>query len=323
MAWMRHDGVILTMGAALVDLLIREEDAFVETRGPKGGMTLVDSPSIQAMLGATQSKVDRASGGSSCNTGVGLAQLGVKTRFMGRIGRDETGEFFRKSLEVAGVEAILSRVEEPTGQVLSIVTPDAQRTMFTCLGASAGLIPSDLQAIDWSDLTLVHLEGYLAYNPDFFRAVLREAHARQVPIALDLSSFQVVEHCRPLIEEAIQLGLEWIIANEDEAKALTGLEDYEKVLRDMARHARGVVLKLGAQGAWVRAAGEEVRVSTIPVEAVDTTGAGDSWAAGFYAGLWKGWTLERSVQLGHRVAGEVVQVMGASLKADVWARLKP
>jgi sugar/nucleoside kinase (ribokinase family) len=322
MAWIRHDGAILTMGAALVDLLIQEQDAYVEKFGPKGGMTLVDSQVISEMLSQTTASVEMASGGSSCNTGVGLARLGVPAQFMGRIGTDATGDFFAKSLDEAGVQTKLSKVQDATGQVLSVITPDAQRTMFTSLGASAGLIPEDLERIDWTALSLIHLEVYLAYNPDFFRAVLAKAKAHQVPVALDLSSFQVVEHCRPLLEEAIEIGLEWLIANEDEGAAMAGSTEPEKILRELSRFARGAVLKLGAEGAWIRAATEEVHVPTTPVQAIDTTGAGDSWAAGFYAGLWKGWTLEKSAQLGHRVAGEVVQVVGAGLTAEAWDKLR-
>lgn len=319
---MKWNGKALSVGAALVDLLVREDDAYLARFSEtKGGMTLSASEDLQKMLSATQAPVEQASGGSSCNTAVGMAYLGVPSIFFGRIGQDSTGEFFQKTIEAAGVESTLKVVSEPSGQVLSVITPDAQRSMFTSLGASAGLQPEDLELVDWSAVGLVHLEGYLAFNPPFFKAVLAKAKSLNLPVAMDLASFDVVNFCRPLIDEAVASGLEWIIANEDEAKAFAGSDDESIQLQALAGAARGAVLKLGSRGAVVRYGSEEVLVPTTPVQAVDTTGAGDSWAAGFYAALWQGRNLETSVKWGHAVAREVVQVIGAGLSVSKWKEL--
>lgn len=316
---MKWNGKALSVGAALVDLLLREEDSYLaQFSETKGGMTLSTPDDLNKMLAATNKELEKASGGSSCNTAVGLASLGVPSVFFGRIGADDTGRFFKESVEAAGVESSLKVVEEASGQVLSVITPDAQRSMFTSLGASAGLQPEDLDLVDWSGVGLVHLEGYLAFNPPFFKAVLARAKSLNLPVAMDLASFDVVQFCRPLIDEAIASGLEWIIANEDEAKAFANTEDEAEQLNALAAAAKGAVLKLGARGAHVRYGSEEVFVATTPVQAVDTTGAGDSWAAGFYAGLWQGCNLETSVRWGHKVAGEVVQVVGAGLSVSKW-----
>lgn len=320
---MNWTGKAISVGAALVDLLLKENDSYLaQFSSAKGGMTLSTAEDLTKMLSATANSISKASGGSSCNTALGLAQLGVPSQFFGRIGDDETGSFFKQSIEEAGVLASLSVVNEPSGQVLSVITPDAQRTMFTSLGASAGLVPEDLDKLDWTGVGLVHLEGYLAFNPPFFKAVIAKAKSLNLPVAMDLSSFDVVNFCRPLIEEAIAGGLEWIIANEDEAKAFANTDVEDDQLNALAGAARGAVLKLGSKGARVRYLDHEVNVTTVAVNAVDTTGAGDSWAAGFYAGLWHGKSLESAVKWGHRVAGEVVQVVGAGLPAQKWAELR-
>lgn len=321
---MKWNGKALSVGAALVDLLLKESDTYLAKFAEnKGGMTLCEVDQLTQMIAQTTEKIAQASGGSSCNTALGLAQLGVPSAFLGRIGQDEVGAFFKSSIEAQGVEAKLITVTESTGQVLSVITPDAQRSMFTSLGASAGLVPEDLEQLDWSGVGLVHLEGYLAFNPPFFKAVLAKAKALNLQIALDLSSFDVVRFCRPLLEEALSAGITWLIANEDEAKAFAGeIEEEAEQLKFMAKYAKGCILKVGARGAYIQYANESVFVPTTPVNAIDTTGAGDSWAAGFYAGLWHGKDLVTSAQWGHAVAAQVVQVIGASLDPARWTELR-
>ncbi len=309
-------------GAALVDLLVEESEEFLDSLGsPKGGMTMVELDFISNALEKSGREALRVPGGSACNTLVGLARLGGDSRFLGNIGPDKIGAFFEDGLRRANVQALLSQSETGTGQVLSVVTPDAQRTMFTYLGASAELAAYDLESTDFSDLRLLHTEGYLAFNRDYFKAVFSKARESGAGICLDLSSFEVVRFCREILTESLKEGVEILIANEDEAREFAGSDDREVILSAMSKVAPIAVYKLGAKGVIIRTLDGDIEVPTTEVKAVDTTGAGDLWAAGFLYGYTEGWSIEQAARLGNAVAGEVVKVMGAVIPDDVWSEL--
>ena len=320
---MSHPSLTVGVGAALVDLLIEEEDEFLSGMGAeKGGMTLVDAEAIQQAMKRSTSLTKTVPGGSACNTLVGIGNLGGKARMIGRVGKDDLAGHFREGLRRAGVEERL-RVSEDvsTGQVLSVVTPDAQRTMFTFLGASLGLNPADIEEADFQDAAQVHLEGYLLFNRPVVDKVLDLARRHKVKVALDLGSFQVVEACRGLIDELFERRLvDIVIANEDEAAAYTGLSDTD-ALEVFARKADIAVVKLGSEGVLVARGKERLDIEAHLAEAVDTTGAGDLWAGGFLYGLNHGLSLENSANLGCKVGAEVVQVMGAVIPTDGWGRV--
>ncbi len=310
------------VGAALVDLLLEEKDDFLRDLGEKGGMTLVEADLIEKALQRASSEIKIVPGGSACNTLVGIGNLGGRARMIGRVGRDELADHFRSGLKTAGVEERL-RVseEEETGKVLSVVTPDAQRTMFTCLGASSGLRPEDLQDADFEGAGLVHLEGYLLFNRPIVDRVLELAHKHHARVALDMGSFQVVQICRELIDELFAKRLIHILlANEDEAKAYTGLSPAES-LEIFAGKVDTVVVKLGKDGVLVAQGPERLEVEAHRVDAIDTTGAGDLWASGFLHGLNHGLSLQRAASLGCKIGSEVVQVMGAVIPKDGWGRV--
>ena len=313
---------IFGAGAALVDLLIEESDDFVKSLGAeKGGMTMVDFSIITDAVKNSNAEVKQVPGGSTCNTLVGLARLGGDARFIGNIGKDKVGAFFEEGLRGAKVQSILTQGDTPTGQVLSVVTPDAQRTMFTHLGASAELAPYDLESVSFDDVKILHTEGYLAFNAEYFKAVVNKARENNAGISLDLSSFEVVRFCRELLDASLKDGVEILIANEDEAKEFCGSEDREAILSKMSSVAKVAVYKLGSKGVVIRVGGVDHEVATTAVEAVDTTGAGDLWAAGFLYGYSEGWSIETSAKLGNKVAGEVVQVMGAVISDEKWSEL--
>jgi sugar/nucleoside kinase (ribokinase family) len=312
---------ILGVGAALVDLLSEVNESWVESQGfGKGGMNLVDWPRMETML-ATLNKVETVPGGSACNTIRGVARLGDDAAFLSKVGSDELGRLFLESLSSSKVESRLVESSTPTGRVLSAVTPDAQRSMYTFLGASAETAPQDLTANVFDGIGMVYMEGYLAYNAPWFSAVIAAARKAKIPLAFDFGSFNVVEHNRALLDETFAIApFEVLIANEDEAKAFTGLEG-EAALRKMMPYAKIAVVKLGKDGALIAQDGTIVRIPAYVVTAVDTTGAGDLWAAGFLYGLRKGWTNEKSGLLASRVASEVVQVLGPMIPDAGWTRI--
>ena len=320
---MSHSPLTVGVGAALVDLLLEEKDVFLQDLGAeKGGMTLVESALIEKALQQTSSEIKMVPGGSACNTLVGIGNLGGRARMIGRVGQDTLADHFRSGLKAAKVEdGLLVSSDSETGRVLSVVTPDAQRTMFTYLGASSGISPADLRDSDFEGAALVHLEGYLLFNRPVVDRVLELARKHHVRIALDMGSFQVVQICRELIDELFAKRLIYILlANEDEAKAYTGLGDSDS-LEVFADKVDIAVVKIGKDGALVARGSERFDVDAHLVEAIDTTGAGDLWASGFLYGLNHGLSLENSANLGCKVGSEVVQVMGAVIPGAGWDRV--
>jgi sugar/nucleoside kinase (ribokinase family) len=311
---------VVGVGAALVDLLVEEKDQFVAAMGsPKGGMTLVELPTIDSALKTTEAPLKVVPGGSACNTMVGIGNLGGKARMIGRLGNDDLGKVFLDGLHKAGVDRRILHSEMATGRVLSVVTPDAQRTMFTYLGASTQLGPEDVTMDDFSDAGLVYLEGYLLFNRPLVEKILETAKKAQAKVVLDLGSYQVVEICRDFLEQILP-SVDVVLANEDEAKAYTGMAEAES-LEILAGKVGTAVVKLGKKGVLLAQGKARFQVEANVVKAIDTTGAGDLWASGFVYGLTQGMSLDNAARLGCKVGSEVVQVMGAVIPEAGWKRV--
>jgi sugar/nucleoside kinase (ribokinase family) len=319
---MMQGAYVVGVGAALVDLLVEEEDAFVARMGSeKGGMTLVELPTIAKAMNGTKADVKVVPGGSACNTMVGIGNLGGKARMIGRLGNDELGQAFLDGLHKAGVDRRIRLSEDSTGRVLSVVTPDAQRTMFTYLGASSKLSPEDVLAEDFRDAGIVLLEGYLLFNRPVVEKIISVVKGTKAKLVLDLASFQVVDATRDFLEHVIADSVDIILANEDEAKAYTGMGHAES-LDILSEKAEIAVVKIGKDGVLIGKGKERMKVAGNPVKAIDTTGAGDLWASGFLYGLTQGMSLEKAASLGCKVGAEVVQVMGAVIPEEGWKRVK-
>lgn len=285
----------------------------------KGGMTLVELPTIERALEKTDAQVKIVPGGSACNTMVGIGNLGGKARMIGRLGKDELGKAFMDGLLKANVDHRLPQSDLPTGRVLSVVTPDTQRTMFTYLGASSLLGPDDVQLDDFMDVGMVHLEGYLLFNRPVVEKIIALAKQAKAKIVLDLGSYQVVEICRDFLERVLP-SIDIVLANEDEAKAYTGMGETES-LEILAGKVGTAVVKIGKQGALLAQGKNRFKVDAHVVKALDTTGAGDLWAAGFLFGLTEDLGIENAARLGCKVGSEVVQVMGAVIPDAGWQRI--
>ncbi|MDL2274788.1 adenosine kinase [Desulfosarcina sp. OttesenSCG-928-G10] len=316
---------IVGLGSALVDVLVYESDDFIRQVGvEKGGMTLVDLSTSEAVLAAASTPPHVVPGGSACNTAAGVGCLGGKARFVGKRGNDEAGRFFEQALIKRGVEPRLLVSDLPTGRVLSIITPDSQRTMLTYLGASADTQPEEITPDAFADSAIVHIEGYLLFNPDLMAAALGAAKAAGARISLDLASFTVVEQSKTLLDDIIRTHVDVLMANEDEAFSYTGIRDEAAALARLARDVDVAVLKVGARGSYIHDA--DGRVHQIPAmgtgAAIDTTGAGDLWAAGFLYGLVSGLSWQDSGRLASACGFEVCQVIGADIPADAWQRIR-
>jgi sugar/nucleoside kinase (ribokinase family) len=285
-------------------------------------MELVDYGHIQNVLNRTASQPEIVTGGSACNTAVGVGKLGGRACFVGKCGQDDMGERYAGDLKQCRVEPLLFTSSTPTGQVLSIITPDAQRSLLTYLGAASEMSPEEMTPRCFKDAAIVHVEGYLLFNPDLMAAVLNAAKKAGALISLDLASFTVVEANKARVLEIAEDYVDILIANEDEARAFTGEADEQRAIKALAAKAPLAVLKVGPRGSFIAHAGQIIPVAPIKGgRAVDTTGAGDLWAAGFLYGLVNGLPLETCGALGSACGFEVCQVVGATIPEAGWGRI--
>jgi len=278
---------------------------------------------IEQTLALGSGTVTIVAGGSACNTIVGVGQLGGKARFVGKCGTDKWGRQYENDLVQQNVVPALLQSNLPTGRVLSIITPDAQRTMFTNLGASAETRPEEISVGSFADAAVVHLEGYLLFNSELIQAALDTAKEAGALISLDLASFTVVEQSLELLERLVADYVDILIANEDEARAFTGESEEKLALSALSEKADIAVLKVGPRGSHIAHGGEAVHIQAMgDGTALDTTGAGDLWAAGFLFGLVNGYELEKCGRLGSACGYEVCQVIGAHVPEEGWERIK-
>ena len=315
---------ILGVGSPLVDVLSQVPHEHVDKiDGEKGGMEMVDYQKLQQMI-QEAGEHEMAPGGSAANTILGLLQLGFDGSFLGKIGKDDRGEFFMKSFTDAGGCHSRFKIcdETPTGTCLSLVTPDAERTLRPFLGAAANMLIDEVHENDFKDHDHVHIEGYLLFNRDLAMKTLKAAKAAGCTVSLDLASFEVVNANKDVLPEMLGAYVDMVFANEEEAKAWCDSDDPEEALNSLAEHCSTVAVKLGAEGAWVKHGDEKVFVDAHSVNAIDTTGAGDLWASGFLYGLLSGLSPEKSAKLASKVGAEVVQIMGASIPETTWKDIR-
>ena len=305
---------VAAVGNAIVDVLSPADDRFLQAEGlDKGSMGLIDSARAEALYGRMAAGVE-ASGGSAANTVAGVASLGGKAAYVGKVGDDQLAHVFTHDIRAVGVAfepAIATGML--TGRCLVNITPDAQRTMSTFLGAANALTPGDLDEAVIRDSAIVYLEGYL-FDPPPARAAFEKAadiaRAAGRKVALTLSDAFVVERHRDALM-AFLPRVDILLANESEALALHQLHDRAEVESRLAAQSPLTAVTLGPEGSVVLSGRERIAVPAAPVErVVDTTGAGDQYAAGLLLGLARGLPLETCARLGHLAAGEVIAHVG-------------
>ena len=314
---------ILGIGSALVDILtqIPDEKILKELNLPKSSMTYVDAKtSVEIGNKLAYLGNQMASGGSAANTMSGLAQLGVEAGFLSKIGEDEIGRFFEKQMTESHVKPLMLKSETPSGRVQALVTADGERTFATCLGAAAEMCADDIKPELFDGWDIFYVEGYLVANPTMLRKAVETAKAQGMTIAIDLASYNVVEESRDFLMELINNYVDIVFANEHEALALTGMEP-ENALHFIAEHSDIAVVKIGAKGAYIQRGNEIVTIPPMKADVVDTTGAGDMWAAGFLAGLVKGENLQKCGMMGAIVAKNIIEVVGAKMDSSRWEKI--
>lgn len=320
----KNKKLIVGIGSALIDILAHENDDFLlKTGAVKGGMIYVENDFIDQVLIQTTGKPHIVPGGSACNTVIGISKLGGQSRFVGKSGQGKMARLFETDLLNNNVEPMLFKSSSPTGRVLSIITPDAQRSMFTYLGASSEVQPKEITKRCFEDAAIVHVEGYLLFNEDLILSALNAAKKAGARISLDLASFTVVEESKTLLEKIVRDFVDILIANEDEAEAFTRHSDEIKAIQALSKYAHIAVLKIGKRGSYIARAGKIVKIEPIGSgNAVDSTGAGDLWASGFLFGLVNGFSLEKCGKLGSACGYEVCQTIGANIPETGWQRIK-
>jgi sugar/nucleoside kinase (ribokinase family) len=315
---------ILGIGNALVDVVtvIDNEIILQKFALPKGSMQLVDGPKSEFIRSGTGSfSRTLASGGSAANTIHGLSLLGVSTGFIGSIGKDETGDFFENDLKNAGVRTFLLRRQAPTGTAIALISPDSERTFATHLGAAVELNAKDLDPSDFEGYDILYLEGYLIFNKPLVEAACRIAKANKMKIALDLASYNVVEAKLADFKEIVEQFVDIIFANEEEAKAFTGLDAETAVFR-LSELCETAVVKVGSRGSWLKRGEEVIKIGTITAICKDTTGAGDLYASGFLYGVAINDSLENCGLYGAILSGKVIEIPGARLDHTKWDEIK-
>ena len=308
---------VIGIGNALVDVLSYESDAFVRDHGlVKGTMHLIDESRARRLYEAMGPGIE-ISGGSAANTIVGVASFGGRAQYVGKVRDDQLGEVFGHDLRSTGVgyDTPAATSGPPTGRCLILISPDAQRTMNTFLGASARLSPDDIDEALIARGKILYLEGYLFDPPgaqEAFRVAAAVAHAAGRKVSLTLSDPFCVDRHRAAFLDLVERPVDVLFANEAEIRSLYEVGDFDAALQRVCRHCEVAALTRGPRGSLV-VGGDEVHViDACPVDTlVDTTGAGDLYAAGFLFGLSHGVDLASCGRLGSLAAAEVISHVGA------------
>ncbi|MCP4310981.1 MAG: adenosine kinase [Bacteroidetes bacterium] len=315
---------VLGMGNALVDIITPlENDEILKELGlPKGSMTLVDLDTSNFIHSETAGmSKSKASGGSAANTIHGLAHLGVETGFVGAVGDDDIGKFFKKDMQVNNINPILFRTMHETGRAMALISTDSERTFATYLGAAVDLSVDDITHDVFEGYDYFYIEGYLVQNHEMIEKAVRLAANANQKICLDLASYNVVEDNKEFFMELITKYVDILFANEEEIKALSG-KSPEEGARDLEGLVDLAVIKLGAEGSFCVSSGEMIRIGVRPSKPIDTTGAGDLYAAGFIYGHMKGLPLETCGKIGAILSGRIIELIGAKMDESNWEILR-
>jgi sugar/nucleoside kinase (ribokinase family) len=316
---------ILGMGNALVDVLatLKEDSLLAEMNLPKGSMQLIDEDKLQCINSKfSEMKTHVATGGSAGNTILALANLGAPVGFIGKVGNDSFGNFFKENLAKHSIEDKLQPSPLPTGVASTFISPDGERTFGTFLGAAATLKAEDITPAMFEGYSYLYIEGYLVQDHDMILHAICLAKEAGLHVCLDLASYNIVEGDKEFFNLLINKYVDIVFANEEEAKAFTGTSPEEAVDIIGSRCSIAIV-KVGSKGSLIRKGTESVSCGVERVEhVVDTTGAGDFYAAGFLYGLTSGYSLDKCAQIGSLLSAKVIQVVGTTLSEETWNEIK-
>lgn len=311
------------VGNALVDIQAHVSDeVLTQLDYAKGIMTLVDEDTQQQVLEIIGDvETHRCAGGSAANTIMGIADFGGKAAFCGKTAHDEIGEFFLKDMREGGVAIDVTPADDgQTGSCAVLITKDAQRTMLTSLGVSSSLSPDDIEEAEIKQAKYVYIEGYLFTGETTRAAALHAmelAKANNVKVAFTVSDPFLIQYHRDEFWKLIEGPIDLLFCNLEEARALTGKFDPIDCAYEIHQHTENVALTLGPEGSLLMHDGESIPIEGTQVKAIDTTGAGDMYAAGILYGITNGLTWKQSGHLASFAAGKVVAQLGARLQERI------
>ena len=315
---------ILGMGNALTDVLVQlDNETHLENLGlPKGSMQLVDSDKNAAVQEYIRNMSKQMiAGGSASNTMRGIACLGGYSTFVGMVGKDEVGKVFEQELKDTGVSTNLFFSNIPSGTATAFISPDGERTFATHLGAAIGMTAELLTPELFKGYDIFHIEGYLVQNHDLIRKAVHIAKYVGLKVSLDLASYNVVEENLDFLQTLVRDYVDILFANEEEALAFTGKEP-EEALDIISKMVEYAIVKVGKKGSLIKYKGNVVSEGITDNKRVDTTGAGDFYAAGFLYALANGMTVEKAAHYGKILSGNIIEVVGVKLTDEQWNNIK-
>lgn len=307
---------VLCMGNAIVDIIARVDDAFLtKHEREKGAMLLVDAEKSASIYKDMPPAVER-SGGSAGNTAAGIASFGGSAGYIGKVHDDQLGTVFRHDIQAVGVDfnTAASKNGAPTATSMILVTPDAQRTMNTFLGACTEISEDDVVEADVAEADILYVEGYLWDTPPMKAAVLKAmdmAIKHGTRVALTLSDSFCVDRFRDEFRDLVENKVDILFANEAEILSLYQVDNFDDAVVQLKQHVRIAALTRSEKGSLLMSSDQSVAVDAFPAVVEDTTGAGDLYAAGVLFGLANGHGLEVSGKLGSLAASEVISHLGA------------
>lgn len=314
---------ILGMGNALTDIIYQLENdkALTDFSLAKGSMTLIDATAatnIKSHFIDISPKM--VTGGSASNTINGISKLGLTGGFIGKTGDDTIGHFFAKESKENGVTPHLKHSLTPSGHCTVLVSKDGERTMCTYLGAAAELLANELDKSVFTDYDFFHIEGYLVQNYKLIETALKMAKDAGLTTSIDMASFNIVEEHNVFLHHIIANYVDIVFANEEEAKAFTGKAPYE-ALQELGKICRIAIVKIGEEGSYIKANDKTLKIAPVKAISVDTTGAGDMYAAGMIYGLAKDYPLELCGKIASYLSSKIVEVVGAKLSDKTWKEI--
>lgn len=315
---------ILGMGNALVDIIVRVDDDFIKKIGfKKGSMNHVDLKTRDLILRkADKFSLKKVTGGSVANSIIGLTELGVPTAYIGKLGEDSNGDFFKNNMRDNNVRTFFKYGSAGTGTAICMITDDSERTFATYLGAAIELEGKDLKEEEFIGAEYFFLEGYMVQNHNLISQSVKLAKKAGNKIIIDLASFNVVEENKIFLNRIVSEYVDIVFANEEESEAFTGLNDPEDALSKISTMCEMAVVKIGSKGSFVKKDGKKFSINAENCNSVDTTGAGDLYAAGFLYGLSKGFSIEKCGYIGSLLAKEIVETFGAKIPVNRWESVK-
>lgn len=311
---------VLGMGNALTDILLQINGDHVLNvlNLPKGSMQLVDAQKSEEIMNLLEDvQPVMVTGGSASNTINGITCLGGNAGFIGKVGNDSIGDFFKRDMINNGVTPHLELSNTASGKCTVLVSDDGERTLCTFLGAACEIDATDLKPEMFEGYDIFHIEGYLVQNHDLIRTAVKLAKEAGLLVSVDLASYNVVEANLEFLNEMIKDYVDIVFANEEEARAFTGKEP-EEALIHISEHCDIAVVKIGKEGSYIKSGSTTVKVQPRLADCIDTTGAGDLYAAGFLYGLTRDYSHEICGKIGSLVSGKVVEVIGAKMPEVVW-----